>query len=133
MNKKQAFKYFGIIQKNEVWSWSGISDDRGLVALTIWTDQCKWIKEERKYVTSIFNMNNEIWKDLPGNQERIEIIKYSLNNLDGKFRAIFITPMKKGIFDETREIKSVKPYDKCFFKFTDFNETTGEYAAESII
>ena len=41
--------------------------------------------------------------------------------------------MKKGIFDETREIKSVKPYDKCFFKFTDFNETTGEYAAESII
>ena len=59
MNKKQAFKYFGIIQKNEVWSWSGISDDRGLVALTIWTDQCKWIKEERKYVTSIFNMNNE--------------------------------------------------------------------------
>ena len=59
MNKKQAFKYFGIIQKNEVWSWSGISEDRGIVALTIWTDQCKWIKEERKYVTSTFNMNND--------------------------------------------------------------------------
>ena len=48
MNKKQAFAYFGISQKNEVWSWSGISDNQETVALTIWIDQCDWIKEDRK-------------------------------------------------------------------------------------
>tara|TARA_B110000967_G_C18491082_1_gene366828 strand:+ start:152 stop:571 length:420 start_codon:yes stop_codon:yes gene_type:complete len=132
MNKKQAFAYFGISQKNEVWSWSGISDNQETVALTIWIDQCDWIKKDRKYVTSIFNKNNELWRDLPGNKERIEIIKYCINNLGSRFRAIFITPVKKGVFDETREIKSVRPYDKCFFKILEFNEITGEYTAESI-
>ena len=132
MNKKQAFAHFGIVQKNEVWSWSGISEDEGTVALTIWIDQCEWIKDERKYVTSTFNKNNNIWKDLPGNKERIEIIKHCIDNLEGMFRVIFITPVKKGIFDETRAIKTVRPYDKCFFKITDFNAITGEFSAESI-
>ena len=115
-----------------MWSWSGISDDKTTVALTLWTDQCEWIKEDRKYITSTFNKNNDYWKDLPGNKDRIKHIKYCIANLDGKFRAIFITPVKKGVFDETREIKSVRPYDKCFFKILDFNVITGEYSAESL-
>ena len=132
MNKKESFAYFGIKQKNEVWSWSGVSEDKSTVALTLWIDQCNWDKVNRNQVTSTFNKNNELWKDLPGNKDRILHIKYCIEHLDGIFRAIFIEPVKRGVFDETRKIKRVWPEKKYSFKILQFNEITGEYSAESI-
>ena len=75
MNKKEAFLKYGIKQKNERWSWAGISDDKSLVVLTIWTDQREWHQETKTFVTSTFNCRNELWIDSKGNIERIEIIQ----------------------------------------------------------
>ena len=132
MNKKKAFEEFGITQKNEVWSWAGMTDDKKLVALTIWTDQKEWDKKNKIYTTSTFNQNNEIWKDSLGNLERIEIIKHCINNLDSKFRVIFIVPKKPGIIEERRECKDAMPFHRAWFKITNFDKETGEFSSEVI-
>ena len=98
MNKKEAFAHFGIKQKNERWSWAGITDDNSLVALTIWTDQREY-KKGGRFTTSTFNANNEIWKDHLGNQERIQIIQYCINHLDSRFRVIWCVPEDPNVFE----------------------------------
>ena len=130
MNKKQAFAYFGIKQKNQTWSWSGINDDHSLVAMTIWTDQYIEIKKDKVFFWSTFNQNNDIWKDSLGNLERIKLIKICLERLNGMFRPIFVEPKNPNINNETRKIaKTHKPDDKCWFKIVQFNENTGECSA----
>jgi hypothetical protein len=130
MNKKEAFAVFGIKQTNERWSWAGIREDKSLVALTIWTDQRNY-GGSGKWETSVFGMNNPIWKDSPGNNERIRIIKYCIENLDGKFRAIWMEPEKKNVMDATREYISAKPEKKSWFKIRDFNQETGEFSSDN--
>ena len=132
MNKKEAFLKFGIKQKNERWSWAGISNDKSLVVLTIWTDQREWHQETKTFITSTFNCRNEVWRDSKGNIERIEIIKYCLDKLEGKFRVIFMTPKDKNVFEGTREYIKAVPYTKAWFKITDFNDQTGEFSSISI-
>jgi len=131
MNKKEAFAYFGIKQTNERWSWSGISANKDLVVLTIWSDQKKFNKQTKTFQTSTFNQNNEMWINDLGNKERMELIQYCIDNLDSKFRAIFATPTNPGVIDETRDWKKGMPYDKQWFKLTKFNSQTGEFESES--
>ena len=136
INKKEAFAKFGIKQKNEVWSWSGINRDAPIpisqnleapiCVLTIWNDQYDY----KAGIWSIFNCNNEIWKDSNGNKARIEDIKYCLSELNGEFKAIFIEPVKRGTYDETREIKKISINDMLWFRITRFDEETGECEAE---
>ena len=130
MNKKEAFAFFGIKQTNERWSWAGIRDDKSLVALTIWNDQ-KDYESGGKWETSVFGMNNPIWKDSKGNKERIKIIKYCIENLDGKFRVIWMEPKERGVMDETREYLWANPEKKSWFKIRDFDEETGEFSSDN--
>ena len=131
MNKKMAFEFFGVKQKNNIWSWSGINYDKSLVVMTIWTDQRVFIQENDTYIWSLYNRNNQIWKDKAGNKERIQNIKFSYENLNAKFRAIFITPKHKNNTNITREIIAgeIAPCTSHMFKFVDFNEETGECIA----
>ena len=142
--KKEAFSKFGIKQKNERWSWSGLnlgtsapidpSLESPFCVLTIWTDQKKFNIDSKIHYWSTFNCNNEIWKDKPGNIARINDIKFCLENLNGEFLAIFINPVKKGVFDEeSRKIKSISINTRLWFKITRFDEKTGECEAESFL
>jgi hypothetical protein len=146
MNKKQAFAYFDLVQKNPVWSWSAISDDlrpasyfnnnlkldARLVGITLWEDQMNF-SAERTWKYSNFNKNTELWQHLPGNADRIEHIQYCLDFCSSIFRAIIVIPVKDGIFNATREIKDVEPFDAAWFKILEFNSNTGEFTAESIL
>ncbi len=142
-NKKEAFANFGIKQDNEVWSWSGINLDKPipidssllapLVVLTIWTDQKVFDKITRAHKWNTFNKNNEIWKNKVGNVKRKEHITFCINNLDSEFQAIFIEPINKGIYDETRKIKSISINTKLWFKITKFDSETGECEAVSFL
>ena len=91
---------------------------------------------EAKKVTKIlerrFNKNTELWKNLPGNNDRKEHIQYCIDQCNSLFRTIMIIPEKKGVFDETREIKNAKPFDAAWFKILEFNPDTGEFKAKSI-
>ena len=76
-------------------------------------------------------MNNPIWKDLKGNKERIDIIKYCIENLDGKFRVIWMEPKEWDVMDETRECLWANPEKKSWFKIRDFDEETGEFSSDN--
>ena len=144
MDKIDCFKYFGIDVKNIRWSWAGLNKsgkgrkDFGsgpVIALTIWTDQNQWNKDKRCSIWSTFNQNNLIWKDTNGNIERIQIIKYCIDNLKSEFRPIYVDPEQPGIIDDTREAKKhyvIKDRD-IWYKITKFDEKTGECEAESFI
>ena len=130
--KKEGFAYFGIKQTNERWSWSGVSEDGKTVALTIWTDQKSYNKDNKSYTTSTFNCNNALWKDDQGNKGRIDHIKHCKAELNGKFRAIFVTPKDPGVIDVKREIVGIKPMGNIWFQITEFDEETGEFESKSI-
>ena len=145
MNKKQAFTYFNLAQRNPVWSWSAISEDlrppsyfnnliaheAKLVGITLWVDQMS-PNDEMIWEYDNFYKNTELWENLPGNQDRKEHIQYCIDHCNSLFRTIMIIPEKKGVFDETREIKNAKPFDAAWFKILEFNPDTGEFKAKSI-
>ena len=132
MNKKQAFKYFDVNQKNERWSWSGISSDKRTCVLTLWVDQTNFDKRSRSYRHTNFNANNSDWRNLPGNKNRINDINYCVKNLGGRFRAIFVSPVNPNEFGETREISHLKAMPNLWFEITKFDEETGEFESKSI-
>jgi len=131
MNKKEAFKYFGVVQKNERWSWAGLTPNRDLAVLTIWKDEKEVNKLTKTIQTSTFNQNNEIWINELGNKERIEIIQFCIDNLGCKFRVIFVTPKNLDVNNGTKDWKRGMPYDKQWFKLTKFNRLTGEFESQS--
>jgi len=145
MNKKNAFAYFNLVQNNPLWSWSAISEDlrpssyfnnfidneARLVGITLWVDQMRPNKE-MIWEYDNFNKNTELWQYLPGNKDRMEHIQYCMDHCNSLFRTIMIIPKKKGVFDETREIKNAKPFDAAWFKILKFNPDTGEFKAKSI-
>ena len=146
MNKKQAFAHFNLLQKNPVWSWSAISDDlrsasyfdnlitseAKLVGITLWVDLMRPNKE-MIWRYDNFDKNTELWQHLSGNTHRKEHIQYCIDHCNGLFRTIMLIPEKKGVFDETREIKNAKPFDAAWFKILEFSSITGEFRAESIL
>jgi hypothetical protein len=131
MTKTEAFRAFNIKLLNTRWSWSGISDDKKHVASTIWTDECKWNKEKRIYLTEVTEEWNYNWKSDKGNIERIKHFKHCIKELDSMFWVVFVKP-KEIIFDEPREAENHSPYTSMMFKLTSFREDTGIFASESI-
>lgn len=132
MNKKQAFKYFDVNQKNERWSWSGISHDRKTCVLTLWVDQALFDKHSRSYKHTNFKANNSDWRNLPGNKNRIKDINYCMKNLEGKFKVIFVTAVNSNEFGETRKIAHLKPMLDLWFEITKFDAETGEFESKSL-
>ena len=132
-NQKDAFNHFKV--KKGAWSrgpWSSFNDDSSLLILTIWTDQKDYDKETKKYFTSNYGLCNELWKDNINNLKRIEHIQYCIENLESKFRVVFVTPKEKDTFDSTRTAINWNAFDKLWFKITQFDKLTGEFKSESI-
>ncbi|MDC0214303.1 hypothetical protein OAL14_05770 [Gammaproteobacteria bacterium] len=127
--KKDAFAKFGVKQKNQIWSWSGISEDQQTLVLTLWSDQYQWNKETRIHEWTTFGCNNELWHDRNGNKYRIADIQHSLDHLDGRFRAIRIEP-NETLLPE-REIIKVQAIVHLEWQITEFDPNTGECAGRS--
>ena len=128
--KKEAFAKFGVIQRNHIWSWSGVSQDRSTVVLTVWTDQYERSDESGSYVWSTFGCDNEEWINSNGNKARIKDIRFALGNHAGHFRAIVIEPCRE--FLPQRKIKSIRPVMHLEWIIDGFNPKTGECAGHSI-
>ena len=128
-SKKEAFAQFGVIQRNERWSWSGISNDTQTLVLTIWSDQYHWNQESRTFEWSNFGCDNELWRHDTGNTHRIADIQYGLTKLEGRFRAIRVEPEK--VLLPERVIARVHPIAHLEWQITDFDPSTGECAGRS--
>ena len=127
--KKDAFAQFDVIQKNERWSWSGISQDEQTLVLTIWSDQYQWNKGSRIFEWSTFGCDNERWRHDVGNTHRIADIQYALTHLEGRFRAIKVEPDQNQLPE--RVITKVTPITHLEWHITDFDADTGECAGQS--
>ncbi|SVE44537.1 uncharacterized protein METZ01_LOCUS497391, partial [marine metagenome] len=130
VNKKDAFAAFGVVQQNERWSWSGISNDGGTVVLTLWQDQFRFRKDEKVHYWSTFGQANEVWVDDVGNRRRIEHIQFCIDNCDGKFRGISVYP-KKALLPE-RVIERAVPLTKLLWTIDKFDASTGECSGHSL-
>ena len=129
-NKKSSFEHFGTVQKNPHWSWSAISEDMKLVAVTLWKDQIKY-NDKGKPEWNTFGLpmdqNNELWRWHYGNRERIKHLKYSLEKLNGLFRVVIA--VAKDIHAFPRKGKDFYPWEGIWMKIVELNEETGECRA----
>lgn len=128
--KTEAFAEYGVECANSRWSWSGRSPDGTTVALTFWSDRFVDFKSQP------IVYRDEGWGDdvervrRPGNKERINNIKFALENLSGIVRVVMAKA--KDVKAHPREIESCWPQPKLVMRITHFDELTGEWAAESV-
>ena len=131
MNKKDAFAQFGVVQLNERWSWSGVSEDQRTLVLTLWTDQYQFDKETKIHHWSTFNCDSERWVNDHGNSHRIRDIQFALEHLEGRFRGIAVTPDSSQLPERVILTGSVKPLLHLEWQITDFDPATGECSGTS--
>jgi hypothetical protein len=126
--KVEAFAHYGVVLKNDVWSWSGVAPN-GEVVLSLWKDQFNY----RSKPISWSNENDPSfseWKDSLGNIERIENLKIARNKAGGRFRVVVISAID--MEEYPRSIKDAYPRPNMIMKLTNFDETTGKFGAELV-
>jgi hypothetical protein len=128
--KTQAFAEHDTECSNPRWSWSGRSADNRTVALTFWADRFIDFKARPIVYRDEGWGNNAERVARPGNQERIRNIRFAIDNLDCKVRVVMAKA--KDINASPREIDSCWPHAKLVMRITEFNDATGEWAAESV-
>lgn len=132
--KKEAFAYFGAIQKNERWSWAAATPGRDKVVITIWKHELQGKGKEQHYDTrELAHVQPEDWQDQAGNIERIELLKHAKNNLDGLLYVVLCDAVVENV--HPHEIRNVYPWKSDSLgdhrmKLTFFDENTGDYRVE---
>ncbi|SRR6266481_1665225 len=129
MRVRDAFGAFGATVTNERWSWSAISADRNTVVLTWWKDE---IRQESGHL--VYDMRNhhrlDIWRDRPGNRERIRHLIHARDNCDGLFRIVWSTAADLNAV--IRRTISRNPDLNILMRLVELNEQSGEFRAEQV-
>jgi hypothetical protein len=124
--KNEAFAHFGAVGTNSVWSWSARSADGKTVVVTLWRDGLNFAN--KPIVCDTFNRADlPLWKDSPGNRERIDNLIWAREHCNSLFRVVIT--VAKDVTAYPREIEDCYPKDDWVMKLTDLNEETGEFRA----
>jgi hypothetical protein len=70
------------------------------------------------------------WRSLPGNRERIEILKWARDRCDGLFRVVIT--VAKDVSAVPRSIIECFPKHNIVMRLLDLDENTGEFRAENV-
>ena len=125
--KVKAYAHFGVVLKNEQWSWSGRAAD-GRVVLSIWKEQIDYKSKPPRY--NLFGDSRlPIWRSKPGNHERIENLKWTRDGQGGVFQVVIITAVD--ITAEPRKIAEAYP-TKLTMRLIDLDESSGEFSAQVV-
>jgi hypothetical protein len=130
MTLRDAFAYFdGARGRNPRWSWSARSPDGRTVVLTLWEDH---ISDDGTTIrVDTFGRGQQRqWTSKLGNKERIENLVHARNHCGGLFRVVMITAKDRTA--RPRSIAKRYPHPTLVMKLTDFDETTGDFRAESV-
>lgn len=124
------FRKLGVTPKNQMWSWSGISADGNTAVITVWAHELKYKDGKPIISTYVKDLGSDRFIGSHGNNERIQVVKYALENLDGLVRVIVCQAKEgpNGIDVEHPKISRAHQ-TKWLMKIESFNETTGEYRA----
>jgi hypothetical protein len=125
----QAFAAFGAAGKNPRWSWSARTPDDQTVVMTFWKDAVDYSSDPISYST-FDNPRLFIWKDKPGNRERIENLKWARDHCNGLMKVVIIEA--KDINTEPRSIASCIVQRRMVMKLVELNEETGEFRAVNV-
>ena len=124
-----CFSVFDARMWNTRQAWSGISEDRKTVVITLWQDKIKILGDRLVFSTEVEG-DLKVWKARLGHKWRMKHIRYALDKCGGRFRAILLFPeYKKGAKKTT---KARYPQENIWWRITDFNDDTGEYTAEFV-
>ena len=129
--KKSAFWAYKTRQTNDRWGWSGIADDRSVVAVTIWKDLVHYNDKGEPFYDGFEEKQESIihlWGNRPGNEDRKKHLRHALDHLDGYVRVVMTVAVDPEA--EPREIKDVYPWGKLWFKIVRFDEDTGQFSLE---
>ena len=100
--KVAAFRHYGVILRNEQWSWSGMTPD-GEVVLALWQDEFHYEDSPVWYSPNAETLH--LWKDRPGNRERISNLIHAREHRGGRFRVVVL----KAVDTRTDPRRSMKP------------------------
>ena len=125
----EAFRAFRAEGKNSRWSWSARTRDGKTVVMTFWKDQLDYSSNPISYST-FGRPNLEKWTDLPGNQERIENLKWARDHCEGLMRVVIIEAFDAAA--HPRRIAQSFPHKRMVMKLTGLNEETGEFSTINV-
>lgn len=124
-NKTTAFGHFGIVLENVQWSWSGISEDGGTVAVVLWQDGVKG--RDGALIYRDDEDLEALWRQRTGNKRRIIHLQHALDALDCKFRAVIAKAVD--INADPRQIEKCFPQEMAYWKLDTFDPVTGAFTA----
>lgn len=131
MNLLTAFAYFKAKGLNQRWSWSARSEDGKTVVLALWQDDFEFIKDENKSIYHAKAPEDDAeGRNRPGNQERLENLKWAKEHCDGIFHVVIVIAKDKDA--SPREIKECFPRPDLIMKVEELDENTGEFRAVSV-
>ena len=126
--KVSAFAHYDVILRNGQWSWSGLSKN-GEVVLALWRDEFNYNDMPVSYNT--FNSPTlELWKNRPGNRERISNLIYAREHCGGRFRVVVLKAVDANA--DPRKIEEAYPQPKMIMQLTALNEETGEFKSHVV-
>ena len=90
-SKKSEFWVYKTRQTNERWGWSAISDDKSVVAVTVWQDLIGYNENREPYYDG-FDDHHEntihLWGNQVGNEDRKKHLQHAIDELDGYVRVL---------------------------------------------
>jgi hypothetical protein len=125
----KAFAHFGAAGKNQRWSWSARSADGRTVVLAIWKESLDYTR--KPIVCDTFGRPDlNLWRDRPGNRERLGNLIHARDNCGGRFRVVIV--VAEDVNARPRKIARCIAKDKLIMQITEINEQTGEFRAQSV-
>lgn len=124
---RKAFAYFnGAKAKNPRWSWSARSGDGRAVVVTLWKDR---VQDDGDTVTvDAFGDNVHLWRNAPGNRDRIRNLAWARDRCNGLFRVVMVEP--KDPHATPRSIARRYPEPRLVMRLVRLDEKTGEFLAK---
>jgi hypothetical protein len=122
-----AFAHYGVILRNEQWSWSGMTPD-GEVVLALWQDEFHYKDGPVWYSPNPETLH--LWKDRPGNRERISNLIRAREHWGGRFRVVVLRAVDTKA--DPREVDEAYARPNMVMQLTELNEETGEFRAHLV-
>ena len=124
-----ALGAFNTKTPNIVWGWSGISDDMGTVAVTVWSDHMNEDIEAANFYNGFDEYHENtihLWGKKPGNKLRIKHLIHAKSKLGGLVRVVKVIPAKPKV--EPRVVYDRIPLIKKWYKISKFDQETGQFS-----
>jgi len=125
--KVAAFAHYGVRLTNARQSWSGISP-KGEVVVGLWRDEFDYKAKPVSYQPN--PATNDIWRQKPGNRERISHLIHARDMADGLFRVVVMTAGDTSA--DPREVAEAYPRENMTMRLVELNEATGEFRAHLV-